>query len=80
MFLYDTKEYAKADQAFNAALQIEPQNMWLYIGLGDLNRIQGRFDLAEQYYSRAKQIDPSSDAPDMYLRLNAEEKNKHNVP
>jgi len=77
MLLYDVRDYAKAEQVLKMALEMEPGNMWLYIALGDLYRIQGTYDLAERCYTLAKQVNPSSDVPDSYLRLNAQQSAEH---
>lgn len=79
MLLYDVRDYAKAERVFKTALEMEPQNMWIYIALGDLYRIQGAYDLAERCYTLAKQVNPSSNVPDSYLQLNAEQRAAHNA-
>jgi tetratricopeptide (TPR) repeat protein len=79
MLLYDVHDYAKAERVFKTALEMEPQNMWIYIALGDLYRMQESYDLAEQCYTLAKQVNPSSTVPDSYLQLNAEQRTAHNA-
>jgi tetratricopeptide (TPR) repeat protein len=78
MLLYDVRDYAKAEQVLEMALEMEPENMWVYITLGDLYRIQGAYDLAERCYTLARQVNPSSNVPDSYLQLNAEQRTKRN--
>ena len=79
MLLYDVQDYTKAEQVLNLVLGMEPDNMWTYIALGDLYRVQRAYDCAERYYGLAKQVNPSSNVPDSYLELNAEQRTNHNV-
>jgi Flp pilus assembly protein TadD len=53
------KEFDKAIDAFNKALQINPKNARAYYYLGITYRSIGKEDLAVQNLQKAKMLDPN---------------------
>ena len=53
---------AAAEELFNKALAINPNEFNALVGLGDAARQRGETDKAVEYLSRASQIDPMDDA------------------
>lgn len=77
MLLYEEKDLAAAETVFREALLLEPGNVWTHINMGNICRLQGDFDAAEDWYRRASEADPSSSAPGEYLKLNAAQRAEH---
>jgi tetratricopeptide (TPR) repeat protein len=57
------RSYKQAEDAFQAVLKKQPNNLDAIIGMGVAVRGQRRMDEAETWYKKAQQIDPRSCAP-----------------
>jgi len=54
--LLKQKHAANAEQLFNSAVEIDPENFWGYWGLGSFYLKQNKLDQAEYFYSRGLKI------------------------
>ena len=52
--------YKAAEELFNRALNLDDNNVYLLVGLGDLNRKIKRFSEAVHFYKRAVDIEPAN--------------------
>ena len=50
--LLKQRDYAKAEESFIEALEIDPDNAYVLVGLGDLKRLTNDFDASLDYYNR----------------------------
>ena len=55
---FQEKDWAKAERLFADAIRSEPGAAWPYRWLGMTNTPQEKFELAEQPFRRASEIDP----------------------
>jgi Flp pilus assembly protein TadD len=53
------KDYPRARESYEAALQLNPETARAFVGLGVLAEKSGEFDEAVQNYSRAVELEPS---------------------
>ncbi len=63
------KAYSEAENAFNRALQLDPDNIYALNYLGVLQRQQGKFADAEKYYKKAIDIDSDYTYPHLNLGI-----------
>jgi tetratricopeptide (TPR) repeat protein len=56
------RDYENATKEFNLALEAQPNNVDLLLGIGSVFRRQGKFDQAVVYFKQAAEIDPRSPA------------------
>src|ERR1051326_8986710 len=63
------RDYDRALKEFNLALNIQPENADLLLGLGSISRPQGKFEEALSYFQHVVRIDPRS--PGLTLDLAA---------
>ncbi|MFA5091012.1 MAG: tetratricopeptide repeat protein, partial [Candidatus Omnitrophota bacterium] len=54
-------QYAKAEEAFKKALELDPENDWLCIGLAEFYQKEGKYTQAERLFEKATEINPDSD-------------------
>ena len=53
-------KYREAEEKYNLALKLEQDNIYLLVGLGDLNRKRKRFKDALYYYQRALDVEKNN--------------------
>ncbi len=58
--LKDSGSFERAEQAYQAALEIRPRDADCHLQFGHLMKLAGRLDQAEAFYREAHQIDPAS--------------------
>lgn len=59
--LYESNELAESRQAFEAALDLDPENLIALRYLGDIARVQGEPTEAQAWYQRVLDADPRND-------------------
>jgi serine/threonine protein kinase/tetratricopeptide (TPR) repeat protein len=61
-YYHGLRDYKNAIREFNLALEAQPNNVDLLLGIGSVFRRQGKFDQAVVYFKQAAEIDPRSPA------------------
>jgi Flp pilus assembly protein TadD len=60
--LKDAGEWARAEQVYRHALEVEPDEADIHLQLGHVLKLSGRLRDALQAYVRASELDPGSSA------------------
>jgi len=58
--LLKAKKYAEAEEVLLAACEIDPENPYILVGLGDLYREQKKFDRAISHYEKLLRFEPDN--------------------
>jgi spermidine synthase len=68
LFLLEHQHAADAAEAFKKAIDINPENVQAFVGLGEANRQAGHASQANHWYRIALQLDPSQAVAKQYVR------------
>jgi spermidine synthase len=68
LYLLDRDKIPEAIQQFQKAIDLNPEDVQAFVGIGEANRQTGRMDEAQRWYRIALQMDPNQPLAKQYAR------------
>ncbi|MBI4473480.1 MAG: tetratricopeptide repeat protein [Acidobacteria bacterium] len=68
LFLSERGRTEEAIDRFTEAIDIQPENVQAYVGIGEAYRQSGRMANAQEWYRKALQLDPNQPVAKLYVK------------